>query len=101
MSQTTRGEPLAGTDTQVRDKPQSRQLPPFNVLLHNDDVNEMGYVVRTIMELTALTRAEAAERMLEAHHRGKTVLLTTHKERAELYCEQFASKGLTATAEPA
>ena len=32
---------------------------------------------------------------------GVALLLTTHKERAELYQEQFQSKGLTVTIEPA
>jgi ATP-dependent Clp protease adaptor protein ClpS len=69
------------------------------VLLHNDDVNDMGYVIDTIAMLTPLKRADAAQRMLEAHLRGVTLLLTTHKERAELYKDQFASRQLTVTIE--
>jgi ATP-dependent Clp protease adapter protein ClpS len=89
------------TGTQTRNKPQSRQLPPYKVLLHNDSVNEAGYVVRTIIELTHLGKLEAQRRMLEAHHLGISLLLVTHKERAELFVEQFTSKGLTVTSEPA
>ena len=37
---------------------------------------------------------------LEAHSSELALVLVTHKERAELYTEQFASKGLTATMEP-
>lgn len=81
-------------------KPRPRQLPPWKVLLHNDDVNEMLFVVRTIIELTPLTQIVAIKRMLEAHQRGLTLLLTTHQERAELYRDQFASKGLKVTIEP-
>ncbi|MCS7014503.1 MAG: ATP-dependent Clp protease adaptor ClpS [Gemmatales bacterium] len=77
------------------------RLPPYKLLLHNDDVNDMAYVVQTIQELTALSREEATQRMLEAHKNGVALLLVTHKERAELYAEQFASKGLTVTIEPA
>jgi ATP-dependent Clp protease adaptor protein ClpS len=87
--------------TETKHKQQTRQLPPYKVLLHNDDVNEMGFVVRTIMELTHLSQEEATKRMLEAHQRGLSLLLITHKERAELYAEQFATKGLTVTIEPA
>jgi ATP-dependent Clp protease adaptor protein ClpS len=32
---------------------------------------------------------------------GVALVLVTHKERAELYVEQFASKRLTVTIEPA
>jgi ATP-dependent Clp protease adaptor protein ClpS len=87
--------------TRKRKKPKTRQLPPYKVLLHNDDVNDMAYVVRTIMDLTRLERGEAVERMLEAHKSGLALLLVTHKERAELYIDQFKSKRLTVTIEPA
>ncbi len=80
--------------------PATRRLPPWRVLLHNDDVNDMLYVTQTIMELTALKRQDAVERMLEAHTRGITLLMMTHREHAELLSEQFASKRLKVTAEP-
>ncbi len=76
------------------------RLPPFRVILHNDDVNTMDHVVLTIRKLTPLTQIEAIERTLEAHETGCAVLLVTHRERAELYCEQFATFKLTVTCEP-
>jgi ATP-dependent Clp protease adaptor protein ClpS len=76
-------------------------LPPYKVLLHNDDVNDVEHVVHTIVALTPLNTEDAVIRTLEAHETGVALLLTTHKERAELYCEQFKSKGLTVTIEPA
>jgi ATP-dependent Clp protease adaptor protein ClpS len=76
-------------------------LPPWKVLLHNDDKNDMHHVIRTVMELTPLKEQEANLRTLEAHDTGVALLLVTHKERAELYQEQFQSKGLTVTIEPA
>ena len=77
-----------------------RLLPPWKVILHNDDNNELEDVVRTIYRLTPLSPEEATTRTLEAHESGAALLLVTHQERAELYVEQFASCGLTATAEP-
>lgn len=78
-----------------------QHLPPWKVLLHNDDVNDVFFVIRTIMELTTLNEQAAVLRTVEAHNTGVALLLTTHKERAELYMEQFTSKGLTVTIEPA
>lgn len=89
------------TKTLTREKTKFQQLPPYKVLLHNDDVNDMGYVVRTIMELVHLNQQDAQLRMWEAHTTGVALLLVTHKERAELVAEQFASKKLTVTIEPA
>jgi ATP-dependent Clp protease adaptor protein ClpS len=78
-----------------------QMLPPWKVLLHNDDQNDMLFVVESIVSLTPLNQEAAAVRTLEAHKSGVALLLTTHKERAELYQEQFQSKGLTVTIEPA
>ena len=76
-------------------------LPPWKVLLHNDDKNDMPFVVGTVVELTPLNKQEAELRTKEAHRTGVSLLLTTHKERAELYQDQFQSKGLTVSIEPA
>ncbi len=73
---------------------------PYKVILHNDDVNEMGYVVETINKLTPLNLQQAYEKMMEAHLTGQTLLLVTHRERAELYQEQFSSCTMTVTIEP-
>jgi ATP-dependent Clp protease adapter protein ClpS len=57
-------------------------------------------VVRAIMDLMHFCRAEATNKMWEAHHGGRALLLKTHRERAELFVEQFAAKGVKATVEP-
>jgi ATP-dependent Clp protease adaptor protein ClpS len=84
----------------VQEEQQVRQLPPYRVILHNDDVSSFEHVILTILKLTTLNEHEAVQRTLEAHERGQSLLLVTHKERAELYVEQFATFGLTVTYEP-
>jgi len=81
-------------------KPKPKQLPPYKVLLHNDDVNSMEYAFVTVHELTPLNLQDSKKRTMEAHFKGLSLLLITHKERAELYRDQFKSKGLTVTIEP-
>lgn len=78
-----------------------KHLPQWKVLLHNDDVNVVEYVINTIIMLTPLDEQQAVQRTQEADKTGVALLLVTHKERAELYQEQFQSKGLTVTIEPA
>jgi len=78
-----------------------RLLPPWKVLLHNDNVSHMDHVVETIHQLTPLNREQAIARMREAHEHGCSLLLITHLERAELYVEQFRSCRLTVSIEPA
>src|SRR5437667_10852952 len=96
----TATKPKRAQKTKPKQKP-PQLLPPWKVLLHNDDKNDMLFVVVTIMELTTLGEQDAKLRTLEAHETGVALLLTTHKERAELYKDQFESKGLTVTIEPA
>jgi len=103
------GGDSAGTATakpkRARKKSPKKQppgmLPPWKVLLHNDDKNDLNFVIITILELTPLNEQDAKLRTVEAHETGVALLLTTHKERAELYKDQFESKGLTVTIEPA
>jgi ATP-dependent Clp protease adaptor protein ClpS len=99
---TATAPPKPKAKNKPKDKPRlPGMLPPWKVLLHNDDKNDMGHVVVSIIELTPLNENDAVLRTLEAHETGVALLLTTHKERAELYKDQFESKGLTVTIEPA
>ena len=75
-------------------------LPPWKVLLHNDNDNEMGYIVETIVLLTPLNEQDANIKMHKAHDDGCALLLSTHRERAELYRDQFRSRLITVTIEP-
>ena len=93
--------PKAAPGSKARPERAFNTLPPFRVLLHNDAHNDMMFVVRSIVELTPLNAPLARDVMLTAHEAGVAQVLTTHKERAELYQEQFASKGLIVTIEPA
>ena len=77
-----------------------KQMPPYRVILHNDDVNSFEHVILAILELTGLKEREAIQCTIEAHETGSSLLLVTHKERAELYVEQFATFSLTVTCEP-
>jgi ATP-dependent Clp protease adaptor protein ClpS len=87
--------------SQPQEKTQRRQLPPYKVVLLHSAIIDLMFIVRTVMELTRLCRAEATHKMWEAHHCGRSVLLVTYKERAELYQEQFAGRGLSVSVEPA
>ncbi len=79
---------------------QTDLLPPFRVILHNDDVNTFEHVISSILKLTTLQPQEALLRAIAAHETGVALLLVTHRERAELYQEQFATFNITVTFEP-
>ena len=98
--QTATAKPKRARKTAPKPKP-PQMLPPWKVLLHNDDKNSFDDVIATIVQLTPLNKEDAITRTLEAHETGVALLLTTHKERAELYKDQFESKSLVVTIEPA
>ncbi len=99
------GGPGPATLTAPTKKPASptrkpKRLPPYKVLLHNDEVSTFEHVIQSIVQIAALTVEDAVVRTLEAHETGVTLLLVTHLERAELYVDQFTSVKLTVTIEP-
>jgi len=79
----------------------SRPLAPWKVVLCNDDVNDQEYVVDTLLALTPLNHQEVIQRTAEANRTGLSLLLTTHRERAELYERQLGKRNLMVTIEPA
>ncbi|MBL8990119.1 MAG: ATP-dependent Clp protease adaptor ClpS [Phycisphaerae bacterium] len=81
--------------------PRLDKLPPFRVLLHNDDHNTMEHVVVAIVQIASMPVRRAYQVMIEAHEKGLALVKVCHREQAELLQEQFQSKGLTATIEPA
>lgn len=79
----------------------ARLLPPYRVILFNDDYNEMDYVVFALLHsVSSLTQKEAEQIMLTAHLTGNAIVIVCPKERAEYYQERLLSYGLTATIEP-
>ena len=72
----------------------------YKVYLLRAADKDLTFVVRVVQELTRFGTAEAEFRMWEAHHRGRSVVLVTHLERAELYAEMFADRGLPTAIEP-
>ena len=75
--------------------------PRYKVLLHNDPINSMDYVVKTLREVVPqLSEQDAMSVMLETHNNGIGLVITCDLEPAEFYCESLKSRGLTSTIEP-
>ena len=84
----------------VRDRVALQQ--PYAVILYNDEVNTMAYVVDSLLHcVPELTQPQAAEIMLEAHSNGRAIVIVCPLERAEAYRGCLHSRGLTVTIEQA
>ncbi|MXW25831.1 MAG: ATP-dependent Clp protease adaptor ClpS [Dehalococcoidia bacterium] len=76
-------------------------IPPYRVILHNDEHNTMDHVVESLVRcVPSLTVEAAAAIMIEAHNEGKATVIECPKEAAEHYRGALESCGLTATIEP-
>jgi ATP-dependent Clp protease adaptor protein ClpS len=66
---------------------------PWNVVLVDDDEHTYEYVIRVLQELFHWDREKAFKVAKRVDEDGRAVLVTTHKELAELRAEQVASFG--------
>ncbi len=75
-------------------------FPRFKVLLHNDDVNDMEHVVRSLMKVFRFDRAASERIMMEAHQKGVALCTVEPLEQAEFHRDQLIALSLISTIEP-
>ncbi len=94
-------QPYIEVETEELTRQRAKLLPPYKVILFNDDYNDMLYVVAVLLQtINNLTQPEAEHIMLTAHLTGSAVVVVCPKETAEFYQERLLGYGLTATIEP-
>jgi ATP-dependent Clp protease adaptor protein ClpS len=90
---------MAGTLTETR---QDTSLDvPWNVLVHDDPVNLMGYVTRVLMRIFGYPENRAAAMMMEIHQRGRSIVWSGGREKAEFYVQQLQAHQLKTSLEKA
>jgi ATP-dependent Clp protease adaptor protein ClpS len=72
---------------------------PWQVVVHNDPVNLMSYVTMVFQRVFGYPREKAERHMLEVHQKGRSILWSGMRERAELYVQQLHGYLLLATLE--
>ncbi len=96
-SETAVAEPIVTTQTtpksQTDVKTQTRRQPPYHVVILNDEEHTFDYVIELLTKLFAHSRATAEELTLRIHQTGRAIVLTTHREKAELKREQVLAYG--------
>ena len=70
---------------------ETRLTPMYRVLIHNDDVTPMDFVVKILTEIFRLDAFLAFKVMLEAHTSGVAHVVTEPLERAEFHVDQCRS----------
>jgi ATP-dependent Clp protease adaptor protein ClpS len=72
---------------------------PWLVIVWNDPVNLMDYVVFVFQKVFGYSREKATTLMLEVHHDGKSVVSHGTREKAEGDVSRLHAHGLWATME--
>lgn len=93
------GVAVPSKEKQTKDR--SEILPPWKVLLHNDDKNSFDHVAKTLMRVFGWENAKAQEVMYEAHKKGLALCGVWTFEVAEHYSDQLKSYSLSSTMEKA
>jgi len=80
-------------DTDTDTESQTRRQPPYAVILHNDDINTMEFVVEVLRKVFGYTVEKCVQLMIEAHEKGRSVVWVGALEVAELKADQIRSCG--------
>jgi ATP-dependent Clp protease adaptor protein ClpS len=91
--------PVAPTQPTVKVQPVSdvnpRLTPMYKVMIHNDDVTPMDFVVHVLREIFKKNTFDSAQIMLKAHFSGVALVTVLPLEQAELRVEQSHSLART------
>ena len=83
------------------DRPASDDVPepdpPWVVIVWNDPVNLMSYVTWVLQKLFGYPRAKAEKLMMDVHTKGKAVVSSGAREKAEFDVSRLHAHGLWAT----
>jgi ATP-dependent Clp protease adaptor protein ClpS len=72
---------------------------PWIVIVWNDPINLMSYVTFVLQKLFGYSKAKATKLMLDVHHKGRAIVSSGSRERAELDVFRLHEHGLWATME--
>lgn len=93
MTTKTRGR----TDAEAATSEAHEHAPLWDVIVWNDPVNLMTYVIFVLQRIFGYPSALATKLMLEVHNRGQSIVATEPREKAELHVHQLHGYGLQST----
>ena len=91
---------MADTDTLTHTEEATSLDVPWNVVVHDDPVNLMGYVTFVLMKIFGYEK-KAAILMMQVHKQGRSIVWSGEREKAELYVQQLQAHQLKTTLEKA
>jgi ATP-dependent Clp protease adaptor protein ClpS len=90
----------APTHVEEIDEEESRHDDrPWVVIVWNDPINLMSYVVYVFQKLFGYSKEKATKLMLDVHYKGKAAVSFGNREKAEADVSRLHAHGLWATME--
>ena len=83
----------------VEEKLKSAFSRGWSVIVWNDPVNLMDYVVYVFKTVLKMNEKDASRHMWEVHQKGKSLVARETREKSELLVHRLRSFGLNATME--
>jgi len=97
----TKRSPQSQIEVEEQVRPGVQLLPPWDLILHNDQVHWAHDVVDVLVQtIPGLAQQSAWDITWEAHLVGRALVISCPRELAELYQERLQGFGLTITIEP-
>ena len=88
-------------DIGVEEKLKDAFARGWSVIVWNDPINLMDYVVYVFKSVLKMNEADASRHMWEVHQQGKSVVARETREKSELLVHRLRGFGLNATLEQA
>lgn len=92
---------MGDSDTLTKTRESVAHAVPWNVVVHDDPVNLMGYVTHVLMKIFGYNEKKAAVLMLQVHQQGRSIVWTGEREKAEFFTQQLQAHQLTSSLEKA
>lgn len=89
--------PVATPDLDLESELSAAPLEPWEVVVWNDPVNLMSYVVRVFRTYFGYSLERATQLMLAVHHDGHAIVATGPRETMEVHAQAMHDYGLWAT----
>lgn len=74
-------------------RPKPKRLPPYAVVVLNDDEHTFHYVIETFMKVFGYDQTKCFQLASQIHREGRGIVWTGPKEVAELKRDQIHSAG--------
>jgi ATP-dependent Clp protease adaptor protein ClpS len=87
-SQSSPPDVVVTTKLKEKEETRTRRVPPYNVILDNDDQHSFDFVVEVLRKALGYSQERAHHLTVQADTSGRAVVWTGPKEVAELKAEQ-------------